>query len=246
MFFFSSRRRHTRLVSDWSSDVCSSDLIQESELNRIHSDCFRHLIHHLFPAELEFLLHIASGWPGLDGIGPVLESDFLPIRDHVDVKLRSSSTSLLSSSGVRTIVDMKLTLARDDAPVLRDSDLEFLDVRRLHLHVREFLVLWERQPERPVRLLGDVSDPWIEPRCSHRSAKSAAIPFVDESNIGFGNLQSAGEPRKLRIDALPHSIEREFVAFPFGHAANRLEGNGNSGTILIGEFLDDVRLRKSL
>src|SRR5262249_58311854 len=25
-FFVSSRRRHTRLVSDWSSDVCSSDL----------------------------------------------------------------------------------------------------------------------------------------------------------------------------------------------------------------------------
>src|SRR5215213_10070631 len=25
-FFFSSRRRHTSLVSDWSSDVCSSDL----------------------------------------------------------------------------------------------------------------------------------------------------------------------------------------------------------------------------
>src|SRR5262249_59914112 len=28
-FFFSSRRRHTRLVSDWSSDVCSSDLAQQ-------------------------------------------------------------------------------------------------------------------------------------------------------------------------------------------------------------------------
>src|SRR5262249_59965177 len=27
LFFFSSRRRHTRLVSDWSSDVCSSDLV---------------------------------------------------------------------------------------------------------------------------------------------------------------------------------------------------------------------------
>src|SRR5262249_59878388 len=25
--FLSSRRRHTRLVSDWSSDVCSSDLV---------------------------------------------------------------------------------------------------------------------------------------------------------------------------------------------------------------------------
>src|SRR5690348_17440240 len=26
MFFFSSRRRHTRWTGDWSSDVCSSDL----------------------------------------------------------------------------------------------------------------------------------------------------------------------------------------------------------------------------
>src|SRR3989454_9172638 len=26
-FFFSSRRRHTRLQGDWSSDVCSSDLV---------------------------------------------------------------------------------------------------------------------------------------------------------------------------------------------------------------------------
>src|SRR5260370_25000870 len=26
-FFFSSRRRHTRFKCDWSSDVCSSDLI---------------------------------------------------------------------------------------------------------------------------------------------------------------------------------------------------------------------------
>src|SRR2546426_133784 len=28
-FFFSSRRRHTRLQGDWSSDVCSSDLVRE-------------------------------------------------------------------------------------------------------------------------------------------------------------------------------------------------------------------------
>src|SRR5688500_20202000 len=28
VFFFSSRRRHTRLQGDWSSDVCSSDLGQ--------------------------------------------------------------------------------------------------------------------------------------------------------------------------------------------------------------------------
>src|ERR1035441_6732141 len=29
-FFFSSRRRHTRCLSDWSSDVCSSDLVIEA------------------------------------------------------------------------------------------------------------------------------------------------------------------------------------------------------------------------
>src|SRR5438876_10705116 len=27
IFFFSSRRRHTRWTGDWSSDVCSSDLV---------------------------------------------------------------------------------------------------------------------------------------------------------------------------------------------------------------------------
>src|SRR2546430_16521788 len=32
VFFFSSRRRHTRFDCDWSSDVCSSDLIGSSGL----------------------------------------------------------------------------------------------------------------------------------------------------------------------------------------------------------------------
>src|SRR5215212_7955347 len=30
-FFFSSRRRHTRCLSDWSSDVCSSDLAEDAK-----------------------------------------------------------------------------------------------------------------------------------------------------------------------------------------------------------------------
>src|SRR5256885_6085481 len=33
VFFFSSRRRHTRLQGDWSSDVCSSDLCQGTWLH---------------------------------------------------------------------------------------------------------------------------------------------------------------------------------------------------------------------
>src|SRR5690606_28300492 len=34
-FFFSSRRRHTRVSRDWSSDVCSSDLILAGNLMNI-------------------------------------------------------------------------------------------------------------------------------------------------------------------------------------------------------------------
>src|SRR2546422_7835853 len=35
-FFFSSRRRHTRCSRDWSSDVCSSDLLELPALVQDH------------------------------------------------------------------------------------------------------------------------------------------------------------------------------------------------------------------
>src|SRR5437016_11061281 len=49
VFFFSSRRLHTRLVSDWSSDVCSSDLAfhREQQVNavqRIHLQLFKRAV----------------------------------------------------------------------------------------------------------------------------------------------------------------------------------------------------------
>src|SRR5438876_7279871 len=34
LFFFSSRRRHTRWTGDWSSDVCSSDLFPPRRIHR--------------------------------------------------------------------------------------------------------------------------------------------------------------------------------------------------------------------
>src|SRR5256885_5291513 len=46
-FFFSSRRRHTRLQGDWSSDVCSSDLVGGRQMagrpsHRQRRPCLRH------------------------------------------------------------------------------------------------------------------------------------------------------------------------------------------------------------
>src|SRR3712207_8927138 len=35
VFFFSSRRRHTRYWRDWSSDVCSSDLVFDNAYMRV-------------------------------------------------------------------------------------------------------------------------------------------------------------------------------------------------------------------
>src|SRR5882762_11310472 len=43
IFFFSSRRRHTRFKCDWSSDVCSSDLygpgLSATGVNRLDAFC---------------------------------------------------------------------------------------------------------------------------------------------------------------------------------------------------------------
>src|SRR5256885_10944884 len=41
IFFFSSRRRHTRLQGDWSSDVCSSDLPEGTARHRPRNERLR-------------------------------------------------------------------------------------------------------------------------------------------------------------------------------------------------------------
>src|SRR5205807_3695538 len=43
-FFFSSRRRHTRLQGDWSSDVCSSDLLLQLSSSKETTRMQKHLL----------------------------------------------------------------------------------------------------------------------------------------------------------------------------------------------------------
>src|SRR6266480_5358505 len=45
-FFFSSRRRHTRLTCDWSSDVCSSDLLTAIAESDLAEEIAQHLEDH--------------------------------------------------------------------------------------------------------------------------------------------------------------------------------------------------------
>src|SRR5437868_10307638 len=58
MFFFSSRRRHTRSKRDWSSDVCSSDLNSDQLAGITHEDCAN------YSRELGTILDVEDAVPG--------------------------------------------------------------------------------------------------------------------------------------------------------------------------------------
>src|SRR5471030_1838854 len=66
-FFFSSRRRHTRCLSDWSSDVCSSDLGDEA-LREVELDL----------QEGADLVMVKPGMPYLDMVRRVKDSFGVP------------------------------------------------------------------------------------------------------------------------------------------------------------------------
>src|SRR2546426_6617719 len=75
IFFFSSRRRHTRLQGDWSSDVCSSDLYFRRVLPAIgravskHRDAYTYLPESVldFPDPDAFARRLASA--GFTNVG---------------------------------------------------------------------------------------------------------------------------------------------------------------------------------
>src|SRR5947209_9797341 len=74
-FFFSSRRRHTRYWRDWSSDVCSSDLLTKVETMERY---FRK----------QFMSQKTFSIEGLDVMVPMLEE----------------TISLLAEDGTKTVV----------------------------------------------------------------------------------------------------------------------------------------------
>src|SRR5690606_10397125 len=65
------RRRHTRFSRDWSSDVCSSDLLAEHQVHRVlglaeqlQQGC-RHFRYALLPWHVE--IHAGFAWAAKDG-----------------------------------------------------------------------------------------------------------------------------------------------------------------------------------
>src|SRR5215210_8293225 len=73
-FFFSSRRRHTRYIGDWSSDVCSSDLDvavvcwllgsargTAEEVTALHGEVLEHLMLRLVDTPVRGFVYETAG-----------------------------------------------------------------------------------------------------------------------------------------------------------------------------------------
>src|SRR2546426_12441523 len=115
-FFFSSRRRHTRLQGDWSSDVCSSDLpvlvlVDDAQwVDRESLLALGAVARDLTPAPLFFLFTITAQ-------PPRAELDALRVR--IGRELLGAAVRLESLSG-----DALRALARWALPGYNDVELD--------------------------------------------------------------------------------------------------------------------------
>src|SRR5260370_16613374 len=95
MFFFSSRRRHTRFKCDWSSDVCSSDLILNSVREQGKLD-----------AALEAAILAADSKGRLEDI-------YLPFKPK-----RRTKAEIAKEVGLEPLADLLLTQPENDPQVV--------------------------------------------------------------------------------------------------------------------------------
>src|SRR5688572_32701456 len=97
LFFFSSRRRHTRFDCDWSSDVCSSDLLHVEDVAAVRGELLQ------AEAQLARLVPVArradaadvqrTVRPGHDTVGAGLEAEIgrASCRERVEVSAGAGS-----------------------------------------------------------------------------------------------------------------------------------------------------------
>src|ERR1017187_4938087 len=106
-FFFSSRRRHTRYIGDWSSDVCSSDLCIAVAMETGHRNaCVLPDVFHLYKG--------GSDFHGIRLLGPeaiqVLHMNDYPAdppREQINASYRT-----YPGDGVAPLTDLLQTLRR--------------------------------------------------------------------------------------------------------------------------------------
>src|SRR5256885_1219677 len=114
-FFFSSRRRHTRLQGDWSSDVCSSDLAKEETWVLGQAEGRRSVAQEVLTGQLAnevkrlYLMEYARLWePFLADIRPIRTASLEQAGEQA--RLYSSANSSLEQF-IRAVA-RETTLAR--------------------------------------------------------------------------------------------------------------------------------------
>src|SRR2546429_4786325 len=93
VFFFSSRRRHTRCSRDWSSDVCSSDLKVAQNIGKdvqVRTFAFGDRVR---PARIHAHIEL------LAQRNQPVDQQFKPLEMHVVISRDRKSTRLNSSHG---------------------------------------------------------------------------------------------------------------------------------------------------
>src|SRR5690606_3344871 len=121
-FFFSSRRRHTRFSRDWSSDVCSSDLLdavrlfqsvaRRAQLSFTVGDTNRdevleicRLVHGL-PLGIE----LAAAWAGRLSLDALVDA----LRRRSDELLKGPKDAASRQRSLRATIDHSWSLLSDE------------------------------------------------------------------------------------------------------------------------------------
>src|SRR5438270_2062104 len=89
VFFFSSRRRHTRFDCDWSSDVCSSDLLDSLAATFAQSSLCVCMCKQTRPN-----IHAASRWAFFDEPSAYLQLEMLEVSGQQCEIMSSNSDSV--------------------------------------------------------------------------------------------------------------------------------------------------------
>src|SRR6266850_3724247 len=146
-FFFSSRRRHTRLQGDWSSDVCSSDLVASFGY-RVPAD-----LEAIRPQDFQLILRQVEGKPeaklisylllrtmrlaryheenlGHFGLATDMYAHFTsPIRRYPDLVVHRSLRALRHGQGAEVVRELPAALA-EMAKHLSDMERRATDAER--------------------------------------------------------------------------------------------------------------------
>src|SRR5262245_51467572 len=124
-FFFSSRRRHTRCLSDWSSDVCSSDLGAARER---HCSGMVELVYETHSTSTDNEAGIATGW----GQGRLSANGRLQARELGKRRRDDGVAVVFTSDLLRAVETASIAFEGSSIPVYQDVRLRECDYGSLN------------------------------------------------------------------------------------------------------------------